>query len=51
VNPGIVKIAAIKLAKYGIVYHESLGWKMYIPEYMEWEFECANPGTDDHRIG
>jgi hypothetical protein len=25
VNPGIVKIAAIKLAKYGIVYHESLG--------------------------
>jgi hypothetical protein len=30
VNLGIVKVAAIKLAKYGIVDHESLGWKMYI---------------------
>jgi hypothetical protein len=35
VNPGIVKVAAIKLAKYGIVDHRSLGCKMYITEHRE----------------
>jgi hypothetical protein len=35
VNPGIVKVAAIKLAKYGIVDHKSFGCKMYITEHGE----------------
>jgi hypothetical protein len=35
VNPGIVKVAAIKLAKYGIVDQGSLGCKMYITEHGE----------------
>jgi hypothetical protein len=35
VDPGIVKVAPIKLAKYGIVDHISLGWKMYNMEHME----------------
>jgi hypothetical protein len=35
VNPGIVKVAGIKLAKYGIVYHVSFGCKMYITEHRE----------------
>jgi hypothetical protein len=30
VNPGIVKVVAIKLAKYGIVDQGTLGCKMYI---------------------
>jgi hypothetical protein len=35
VNPGIVKVAEIKLAKYGIVDQGSLGCKMYITEQGE----------------
>jgi hypothetical protein len=35
VNPGIVKVVAINLAKYGIVDQGSLGCKMYITEHGE----------------
>jgi hypothetical protein len=35
VNPGIVKVATTKLAKYGIVDHKILGCKMYITEHGE----------------
>jgi hypothetical protein len=35
VDPGIVKVVAIKLAKYGIVDHRSLGWKMYTMKHGE----------------
>ena len=35
VNLSIVKVAAINLAKYGIVDHRSLGCKMYIMEHGE----------------
>jgi hypothetical protein len=35
VNLGIVKVAAINLARYGIVDHKSLGCKMYITKHRE----------------